>query len=302
MVEDESSDAAMSIGAISRATGVPVETLRTWERRYGFPNPDRNASGHRVYDPGIVDRIRLIDQALQSGNRAANVVPLDVVDLRELLSVNPSRGFEKPTQDPVHVDVAEWLEAARDFDGPRLEHLFRDSWLDLGPLGFLTDRVGPFLFEVGAAWAERRLAVAHEHFASERLRDFLVGQWRPLADRASGPFVVCATLPGEAHVLGLHMTALIFANAGLRVLNIGADAPAEEIARVANNTRAAAVAISVSIAANRFTARQDLAQIREELDDHVDLIIGGLGAPRGLPGVRHVDALSELAAWAKKAV
>ena len=29
--------ARLSIGALSRATGIAVETLRTWESRYGFP-------------------------------------------------------------------------------------------------------------------------------------------------------------------------------------------------------------------------------------------------------------------------
>ena len=35
----------LSIGAVSKATGVPVETLRTWERRYGVPSPGRSAMG-----------------------------------------------------------------------------------------------------------------------------------------------------------------------------------------------------------------------------------------------------------------
>jgi hypothetical protein len=43
----------ISIGALSRATGIPVETLRTWEARYGFPIPERKRSGHRVYSGGI---------------------------------------------------------------------------------------------------------------------------------------------------------------------------------------------------------------------------------------------------------
>lgn len=292
---------SLSIGALSRATGVPVETLRTWERRYGFPDPDRNDSGHRVYDAGIVERIRLVDRALQAGNRAANVVPLSEDDLRELLTVELLDSGPMTPRDPGHEYVEAWLTAAHEFDGPRLEHLLRDAWMELGPLRFLSERVSPFLFELGAAWAERRLAVAHEHFASERLRDFLTSHWRPLSDRASGPTVVCATLPGESHVLGLHMIALIFAVAGMRVVYIGADSPIDDIVMSAETQRAAAVAISVSVAANRFVSRQELAAIREALDDERELIVGGLGAPRGLPGVQPVESLQELADWAKRA-
>lgn len=297
---DQEVESSLTIGALSRATGVPVETLRTWERRYGFPDPARNDAGHRIYSPADVERIRLIDRALQTGNRAAQVVPLSELDLRELIALE-SDPAALVVRDPTHEHVEVWLNAARDFDGPRLEQLFQSAWLELGPLGFLRERVGPFLFEVGAAWAERRLAIAHEHFASERLRDFMVSHWRPLSDRARGPIVLCATLPGESHVLGLHMIAIVFAVSGLRVVNIGADSPVGEVARTANNKRAAAVAISVSVAANRFVARTELAQLRDLLDDDIDLIIGGLGAPRGIPGVKHIDALDELVAWARLA-
>lgn len=297
---EETLEPTLSIGALSRATGVPVETLRTWERRYGFPDPHRNESGHREYDASCVERLRLVDRALAAGNRAANVVPLSVEELRELLAVSEAPAAVEP-RDPHHDAVADWLVAARDFDGPRLDYLFRDAWMKLGPLSFLTERVSPFLFEVGAAWAERRLAVAQEHFASEQLRDFLVSHWRPLSDRANGSVVVCATLPGEAHSLGLHMIALVFALSGLRVIYLGPDSPVKDIATTARGQGAAAVAISISVAANRFVARRDLEDLREALDARIELLVGGLGSPRGIPGAKHIESLESLAGWAQAA-
>lgn len=41
----------LSIGDLSRATGIPIGTLRSWESRYGFPAPRRLESGHRRHDP-----------------------------------------------------------------------------------------------------------------------------------------------------------------------------------------------------------------------------------------------------------
>jgi DICT domain-containing protein len=40
---------ALSIREVARRTGVPAGTLRMWEARYGFPVPERLASGHRRY-------------------------------------------------------------------------------------------------------------------------------------------------------------------------------------------------------------------------------------------------------------
>ena len=50
----------LSIGVLSRATGIPAETLRTWERRYGFPLPDRKPSGHRLYPAATVKHLRRV--------------------------------------------------------------------------------------------------------------------------------------------------------------------------------------------------------------------------------------------------
>ena len=69
---------ALSIGALSRATDVPVETLRTWERRYGAPMPVRKPSGQRVYPAQSVDHMRRVVRLLAQGHRPAEILPLSI--------------------------------------------------------------------------------------------------------------------------------------------------------------------------------------------------------------------------------
>jgi DNA-binding transcriptional MerR regulator len=52
--------AALSIGDVVTATGVGEATLRAWERRFGFPAPRREPSGHRRYSADEVERIRSV--------------------------------------------------------------------------------------------------------------------------------------------------------------------------------------------------------------------------------------------------
>src|SRR5512141_471477 len=85
----ESKGARLAIGALSRATAIPVETLRTWESRYGFPVPERRPSGHRVYALSTVPRLRRIAEALARGHRAGQVVPASEVELRQILAAEP---------------------------------------------------------------------------------------------------------------------------------------------------------------------------------------------------------------------
>jgi MerR family transcriptional regulator, light-induced transcriptional regulator len=55
--EDE---AALSIGEVVAATGIGEATLRAWERRFGFPTPRREPSGHRRYSRADVEGIRSV--------------------------------------------------------------------------------------------------------------------------------------------------------------------------------------------------------------------------------------------------
>jgi len=53
-------EGALSIGDVVAATGVGEATLRAWERRFGFPAPRREPSGHRRYSADQVERIRSV--------------------------------------------------------------------------------------------------------------------------------------------------------------------------------------------------------------------------------------------------
>ena len=64
------------MGAVTRRTGIGEHTLRAWERKFGFPSPVRLESGHRRYPVEQVQRLLLIDTALNAGYRAGDVVPL----------------------------------------------------------------------------------------------------------------------------------------------------------------------------------------------------------------------------------
>src|SRR3982750_315160 len=162
----ETKGAQLSIGALSRAIGIPVETLRTWESRYGFPVPERRPSGHRVYPFTIVPRLRRIGEALARGHRAGQVVPASDADLRQLLEAAP---VASPPPSVATADGAQLLPLVESFESDRLTHALLSASARLGPLPFLEKVAAPLLHEVGEAWAQGRLQVHHEHFLSERL-------------------------------------------------------------------------------------------------------------------------------------
>jgi hypothetical protein len=59
----------LTLKAVSRRTGIPAATLRTWERRYQFLRPERSSSGYRLYGEQEVARILRVKQLLHQGVR-----------------------------------------------------------------------------------------------------------------------------------------------------------------------------------------------------------------------------------------
>ncbi len=71
-----SSEANLPIREVARITGVNPVTLRAWQRRYGLINPERTASGHRLYSELDIAQIRQILHWLEQGVAISQVKPL----------------------------------------------------------------------------------------------------------------------------------------------------------------------------------------------------------------------------------
>ena len=292
--------AFLSIGALSRASGIPVPTLRTWESRYGYPEAQRKPSGHRLYAASNVPRLRRMSAALAHGHRAGEVVTASDAALGEMLAMSQPPLAVAPV--PIGgsgVDLPQLLAMVRAFDNRRLTRVLGNAWTRLGPLMFCRDCVAPLLVLVGEEWAAGRLEIRHEHFVSERLGDVLRSIRMPFEERAAGPLVVLATLPGEQHGLGLQMVALLLAVAGCRGCLLGTDLPVEQMAQIARDLRARALAVSVSEAASRRAAREQLLRLRAALPRRVTLLAGGRGAFGTVPGIAVMQDLDHVDGWAR---
>lgn len=282
----------LSIGDLATATGISVETLRIWERRYGKPTPVRLPSGHRRYTDAHVRWVRRVAEALARGQRPGKVIPLGEAELNRILE-SPLGG---ETREPA--DTA--LDFVRAFDREALIAHLDAHRSQLGPRRFLDEAAAPFIVAVGRAWADGALDIRHEHFVTEVLEDYLRTLRGATSTADGGPSLVFATLAGESHGLGLQMAALVARMAGAVPHVFGPNLPNEEIVRAAADTKAAAVCLSVSLSSGGVETDRRLGELRAELPEPVKLVIGGAGARgvrRGPRGVDYVDGLDGFEAW-----
>jgi methylmalonyl-CoA mutase cobalamin-binding subunit len=200
---------------------------------------------------------------------------LDDSQLRErLANSSASRlggAYVQTVQDLIDSVIADSPELLRD----KLRH----AAANLGTKRFVSEVAAPFLVDLGDAWFEGVVEIQQEHLASE----VLLAQIHAMAasyERAAGPTFVMATLPREAHSLGLMLVALYLAASDVNVRVVGADTPALQIVQAARALEADAVAISISSAAPSAAVREQLEVLATNLDKSTALWLGGRGALR----------------------
>ena len=240
-----------------------------------------------------MDWLRLISTALALGHKPGTLLALGVDEVAELV--------DAPKVPSTSEAVEAILGATRAFDSVSLRLSLQRHWTDLGARAFLLQIVVPTLAHVGEAWSKGLLEIRHEHFLSGVLEDELRSLRTSLREPDHGPLVLFATFAEERHSLGLQLAAFVGVLAGARVKVLGTGMPVEQLAAAADETRATALAISVSLASGGVETDRKLAQLRREVPDEARLIVGGRGARgagrRGPRGIEYIESLEQFEEW-----
>jgi methanogenic corrinoid protein MtbC1 len=136
----------------------------------------------------------------------------------------------RPVVDAPIVDqlAAQFRSALDEFDGAGAHAVFDRLLASISLEVVLGDVVLPYLRDLGERWAAGRANVAQEHFASNLVRGRLLALARDW-DTGTGPALLLACLPGEAHDLGLIIFGILTARRGWRVTLLGADTPIDTL-------------------------------------------------------------------------
>jgi DNA-binding transcriptional MerR regulator/methylmalonyl-CoA mutase cobalamin-binding subunit len=279
--------AMYSIKAVSQATGLTVETLRAWERRYGVVEPQRDDMGRRVYGPEDVLRLRRLREATERGHPISRLVALDEAALADLLH-EPER---RPPSAAASAFVERILDAARRFAADECEQALTLAISLMPPARLIEEVLEPLLHEVGDRWHSGQFSIAQERLVSTVVRKHVGLIVETYGRTARRQAIVFATLVGERHELGLLMSAMVCASHGCKVHYLGADLPPEEVARYARAVGAAVVALSVVLHEGLRDLPAQLASMRELLGSDIPVWIGGLAAQAIEPDTLPVQCL-----------
>lgn len=293
----------LSIAAVERDTGIGKDTLRVWERRYGFPTPGRDANEERAYPMAQVEQLRVIKRLMDQGHRPGRLVSQPMAALHQLSRGKASVQALHPTQampaKQVPAKLQNYLAQLQSQDADGIRVALHQALSTLGLQGFVTEVVAPLTHWVGEFWAQGDLAVHQEHLYTECVSTLMRQAIAaiPRAAQGAGPKVLLTTFPQEVHGLGLLMVESVLALQGCHCISLGTQTPVRDIAHAAAAHKVDVVALSFSANMNPNHVVDGLAELKALLPNDVAIWAGGSASAlrrRHIQGVRVLDDLAAI--------
>jgi methanogenic corrinoid protein MtbC1 len=239
-------------------TGIPADTLRVWERRYGVVSPARSEGGYRLYDDAALRRLRAMGALVGAGWSARQAAARVLADEEAGTDEAPDPGVT-----PIG-DVDALARAAATFDVAGLDAAL-DAGFALGTFEEVVDGwLMPSLLRVGAAWRDGTLLVAGEHFVSASVQRRLAAAYDAAYDGTGpgdGARVVVGLARGSRHELGVLAFATALRRAGADVVYVGGDLPPDGWVALVAEQRPAAAVLGVPSSDDVVAVRETVAAL-----------------------------------------
>lgn len=283
------------IKVVARRTGLSAHVIRAWEKRYQAVTPRRTETNRRVYSGDDIERLILLRRATLGGRSIGQVAPLPTEELRELVLADESAQRLAPGGDRKETSVTpllqQSLEAVERLDSESLRASLERASVSLSRPALVQEVIAPLLHQVGEAWRDGTLRVAHEHLASALVRTFLGNMNGGFPHTQETPNLVVTTPAGQLHELGALLVATTGASEGWRVTYLGPNLPADEIASAVEQSEARALALSLVYPPDDPHLKDELRLLTKLVSpSSVSLLVGGRAAGG------YTDVLEEIGA------
>ena len=285
----------LSIAAVERDTGLSKDTLRVWERRYGFPNPERDHFGERIYSIDQVDRLRAIRRLMDTGYRPGKIIGLSLEDL-QALAESVSQPAPIASEDQA-ADLDQFMIVLKSHEIEDLRRQLSQRVLRLGLSRFVTELVAPLTEKVGDTWARGQLEIYEEHLFTESMQVVLRNAISTIPQPGNRPRVLLTTFPSEPHGMGLLMVEALLALEGCRCFSLGVQTPVWDIVLASQAQDIDLVVLSFSPVMNPTLVVDGLTELRAKLPKSVEIWAGGrcpVLNRRAPDGIRVVTEFAEL--------
>lgn len=237
----------VTISEASKMTGIPIPTIRSWERRYSFPAPPRTAGGHRRYSAGEVELLRDLQREISNGRGARDAAR--VVHARAEVGEG---------------DADRLVSSAENLDPDGVKSALEDATNRLGVEGAIQHVLNPAMNRLHShRERDGDLVVAQENLLMEEARRWL--RCLPGSqERDPGTLpVVLASGEGETNSILLEALGALLALQGRECLVLG-ETPGRAVLEAARSLHGSAVVLAAGNSQSRRSVQGTLMLLSRE--------------------------------------
>jgi MerR family transcriptional regulator, light-induced transcriptional regulator len=234
----------MAISEASKLLGIPVPTIRSWERRYGFPSPARTDGKHRRYSLDEISTLRAVRDEITRGRPAREAVAI--------VRSEATRGDRRNEY------LDRFTESAAVLDPDGVRRALDVATEIVGVERAIIEVALPGMREMGDRWRSGRCDVANEHLATQAVREWFarLGALTPPPYRPRPLVLACA--PTELHTIGLEAIAVMLGRRGWACNVLGAMTPPGSLLAAMRATRSAGAIVTAQRSVGRRGAIEAL--------------------------------------------
>jgi DNA-binding transcriptional MerR regulator/methylmalonyl-CoA mutase cobalamin-binding subunit len=283
-----------NIKAVVTKTGLSSSAIRAWERRYGFPRPNRTAGGHRQYSQLDIETLQWLKARQEEGISISHAIDLwhSYIDREEdPLQVEAPTLKEPAVRSAPVIEGSQidqfrqaWISACLAFDRETAEQILVRAFALFNPETVCVELLQMGLVEVGNGWYNGHVTIQQEHFTSalslQRLEMLISATAPPTRPER----IIVATAPGDFHIFSPLLLTFLLRQRGWDVIYLGANVPADELESTIQHIQPELIIVSAQLLHTAAT----LKEIALTAQAHgVTLAFGGLIFNQ-MPELRHL--------------
>ena len=217
-----------SVAQVEALTGIKAHTLRIWERRYDFLDPQRTPTNIRFYSDEQLKQLLNFGILVRNGYRVSKLNKMTDEEVYEEVTKVLADPTSESSDEMKGLTLSMLEMNEEDFD-----NIFERQVIRKGFLKTVTETIYPFLQYVGVLWTTNKAMIAQEHYISNLIRQKLIAAIERLSIPQKGaPSLVLFLLEGEEHEIGLLLASFVAKEMGWKVYYLGQGVPVVNIKKV----------------------------------------------------------------------
>lgn len=262
---------AFTIKDLENLSGIKAHTIRIWEQRYSFLNPQRTETNIRYYTGEELKTVLNIALLNKYGFKISHIDKMSSAEMREkTLSLNQS-------QAQIERMVNELISCMVDMKLDEFEMILDGYIKSKGIEKTIPQIIFPFLERIGILWITNHINPAQEHLVTNIIRQKLIMGIEtchaPLVQKKT----VLVFLPeGEHHELGILFTNYLFKSRGIKVIYLGANVPLKDVEYVATLKKPDFLYSHLTSVANNFNFEKFLVNVQNRIPEFQVIVSGAL--------------------------